>query len=57
MAGYDYKMVKKKEDTNFKLELSFGYHSTRFFTILFPALYSVAIAIFCLVYKILPGAR
>ena len=54
-TGYDYTMVKKKEDNKFKLELNIDYHSTRFFAILFPAIYSVAIVISCLAYKILPG--
>ncbi len=54
-AGYDYVMVKKKEDSKFKLDLNFDYHSTRFFAILFPAAYSVAIAFFCFEYKIIPG--
>jgi membrane-associated phospholipid phosphatase len=48
-------MVRKKEQNKFKLELSFDYHSTRFFAILFPAIYLVAVSIFCLEYKITPG--
>jgi PAP2 superfamily len=48
-------MVTKKEDSKFKFELNFDYRSTRFFAILFPAAYSVAIAFFCLEYKIIPG--
>jgi membrane-associated phospholipid phosphatase len=44
-------MVKKKE----KKKLLFDYHSSRFFALLFPAIYLVAIAIFGLVYKIIPG--
>ena len=44
-------MVKKKE----KKKLAFDYHSSRFFALLFPALYLVAIAIFSLEYKIIPG--
>jgi hypothetical protein len=55
MAGYDYIMVKKKGDSKFKFELNFDYHSTRFFAILFPAIYLVAVGIFCLEYKIVPG--
>jgi len=48
-------MVTKKDDGRLKLERNFDYHSTRFFAILFPAAYSIAIAIFCLEYKIIPG--
>lgn len=48
-------MVKKKEESKFKLELNFDYHSTRFFTVLFPAVYLVAATIFCSEYKIIPG--
>jgi len=33
----------------------FDYHSSRFFALLFPAIYAVALAIFCLVYGIIPG--
>jgi membrane-associated phospholipid phosphatase len=48
-------MVKKKVDTKFKLELNLNYHSTRLFALLFPAIYLVAVSIFCLEYKIIPG--
>jgi membrane-associated phospholipid phosphatase len=48
-------MVKKKEESKFKLELNFDYHSIRFFAVLFPAIYLVAVSIFCLEYKIIPG--
>jgi len=48
-------MVKKKDDNKFKLDINFDYHSTRFFSILFPTLYLVAVSIFCLEYKIIPG--
>jgi hypothetical protein len=48
-------MVTKKEDSKFKSEINFEYRSTRFFAILFPAAYSVTIAVFCLEYKIIPG--
>ena len=44
-------MVKKKE----KKKLIFDYHSSRFFALLFPAIYLVAIAIFGLTYQIIPG--
>jgi len=46
-----WRMVKKKE----KKKLAFDYRSSRFFSLLFPAIYLVAIAIFGLVYKIIPG--
>ena len=57
MAGNDYVMVKKqKEEDKLKLALkNINYHSTRFFSLLFSSLYSVAIAIFCINYKIIPG--
>jgi hypothetical protein len=48
-------MVKKEEGKKFKLDLNFDYRSTRFFTVLFPALYLIAVSIFCLEYKIIPG--
>jgi hypothetical protein len=48
-------MVKKKDDNKFKLDINFDYHSTRFFSVLFPTLYLVAVSIFCLEYKIIPG--
>ncbi len=42
---------KQKSDSKPK----FDYHSSRFFSLLFPAVYAVALAIFCLVYEIIPG--
>lgn len=48
-------MVKKKEERKFKLELAFDYHSSRFFALLFPAVYLMALTVFCLEYKIIPG--
>jgi hypothetical protein len=48
-------MVKKTEDKKFKLELPFDYHSSRFFALLFPALYLIAMSIFCVEYTIIPG--
>jgi membrane-associated phospholipid phosphatase len=38
-----------------KKKFAFDYRSSRFFSLLFPALYLVAIAIFSLNYKIIPG--
>ena len=57
MAGNDYLMVKRqKEEEKFKLALrNFDYHSSRFFSLLFSSLYIVAITIFCVNYKIIPG--
>ena len=43
--------MSKKE----KKKYAFDYHSSRFFSLLFPAIYLVAIAIFCAIYKIIPG--
>jgi len=34
---------------------AFDYRSSRFFALLFPALYLLAIAVFCLIYHIIPG--
>ena len=50
-------MVKKqKDDDKFRLELkNLNYHSTRFFSMLFSSLYIVAVTIFCIEYKIIPG--
>ena len=53
-------MVKKEEEKKLNLEklkhdLSFDYHSSRFFSLLFSAIYIVAITIFCIEYKIIPG--
>ncbi len=48
-------MVKAKNEKKLKLDLNVDYHSIRFFAILFPVLYSIAISIFCLEYKIIPG--
>ena len=54
-------MVKKEEESKklnlekLKLELSFDYHSSRFFSLLFLAIYAVAITIFCVEYSIIPG--
>ena len=44
-------MGKKKE----KKKLAFDYRSSRFFSLLFPAIYLVAIGIFSVEYKIMPG--
>jgi len=57
VAGNDYIMVKnQKEDDKSRLALkSINYHSTRFFSLLFSSLYIVAVAIFCIEYKIIPG--
>ena len=53
-------MVKKKEEKKSKFEklkgdLSFDYHSSRFFSLFFMAIYIIAITIFCIEYKIIPG--
>jgi membrane-associated phospholipid phosphatase len=53
-------MVKKKEDKQTKLEklkvdLTFDYHSSRFFSLIFLVVYIIAIGIFCLEYHIIPG--
>jgi hypothetical protein len=38
-----------------KPKITFDYHSSRFFSLLFPALYLIAITLFCLTYHIIPG--
>ena len=54
-------MVKKKEETKklnldkLKLDLSFDYRSSRFFSLLFLGIYAIAIVIFCVEYSIIPG--
>jgi len=53
-------MVKKKEDKKSKFEklkgdLSFDYHCSRFFSLVFMIIYIIAITIFCIEYKIIPG--
>jgi membrane-associated phospholipid phosphatase len=54
-------MVKKEDETKklhlekIKLDLSFDYRSSRFFSLLFLSIYAVAIAIFCVEYSIIPG--
>jgi len=45
-------MVKKKEE---KKKIAFDYRSSRFFSLLLPGLYLVAIAIFSVEYSIIPG--
>ena len=54
-------MVKKKEESKklnlekLKLELSFDYHSSRFFSLLFMAIYVIALTVFCVEYNVIPG--
>lgn len=54
-------MVKKKEEPKklnlekLKLDLSFDYRSSRFFSLLFLGIYAAAIGIFCVQYSIIPG--
>jgi membrane-associated phospholipid phosphatase len=48
-------VVTKKEESKLKTEVKFDYRSTRFFAILFPAVYAFAVAAFCLKYTIIPG--
>ena len=53
-------MVKKKEeekvqDKSKRYDLSFDYHSSRFFSLLFMVIYVVAVTVFCIAYKIIPG--
>jgi membrane-associated phospholipid phosphatase len=54
-------MVKRKEENKIlnlekvKHDLSFDYHSSRFFSLLFLGIYVVAITIFCIEYEVIPG--
>ncbi|MCW4011137.1 MAG: phosphatase PAP2 family protein [Candidatus Bathyarchaeota archaeon] len=48
-------MGKKPKDDAKEQKSKFDYHSSRFFALLFPAVYAVALAAFCLVYEIIPG--
>ena len=60
-------MVKRKDDGVLNLEklnleklkrdLNFDYHSSRFFSLIFLGIYIVAITLFCLEYKIIPGTE
>jgi hypothetical protein len=44
-------MARKNEQK----KIGFDYRSSRFFALLFPTLYIVALVIFCLIYQVLPG--
>jgi membrane-associated phospholipid phosphatase len=46
---------KEGEEQKSGQKTKFDYRSSRFFALLFPAIYAVALAIFCLVYEIIPG--
>jgi len=47
---------KQKEDEKSKLAFkNINYHSTRFFSLLLSLLYIIAVAIFCINYRIIPG--
>jgi membrane-associated phospholipid phosphatase len=46
---------KEGEEQKSEQRAKFDYRSSRFFALLFPAVYAVALAIFCLVYEIIPG--
>jgi membrane-associated phospholipid phosphatase len=48
-------MRRKREEKKDKIELKFDYRSSRFFSLLFPAIYLVAITIFCVRYTVIPG--
>ena len=49
------KRKKKSKLEKLKADLNFDYHSSRFFSLIFMVIYIVAITIFCLEYKIIPG--
>jgi membrane-associated phospholipid phosphatase len=45
----------KGEEKKSEPKAKFDYRSSRFFALLFPAIYAVALAVFCLVYGMIPG--
>ena len=47
--------VKNAKLDKLKVDVGFDYHSSRFFSLIFLIVYIVAITIFCLEYKIIPG--
>ena len=47
--------LRKTKLEKLKANVPFDYHSSRFFSMVFLAVYIVAITIFCLQYKIIPG--
>jgi membrane-associated phospholipid phosphatase len=50
-------MVKKQDERKLKFSISFDHRSSRFFAFLFPAAYLIAVAIFCIQYKVIPGTE
>jgi hypothetical protein len=48
-------MGNEQEEQKSESKGKFDYRSSRLFAFLFPAIYAVALAIFCLVYQIIPG--
>jgi membrane-associated phospholipid phosphatase len=46
---------KNREEKVGKLDVKIDYHSSRFFALLFPAVYLIALTIFCIEYIIVPG--
>jgi membrane-associated phospholipid phosphatase len=46
---------KEKDEKKPEQKGKFDYRSSRFFALLFPAVYAAVLAIFCLVYEIIPG--
>jgi hypothetical protein len=49
------KLGKKREEEKSEQKGKFDYHSSRFFSLLFPGIYAFVLLIFCLVYAIIPG--
>jgi hypothetical protein len=47
--------VKKLKLEKLKLDLSFDYHSSRFFSLFFLGIYAIAITVFCVEYNVIPG--
>jgi membrane-associated phospholipid phosphatase len=46
---------KKRAEEKSENKGKFDYRSSRFFSLLFPAIYAIALSIFCIVYQIIPG--
>jgi hypothetical protein len=46
---------KKRAEEKSEHKGKFDYRSSRFFALLFPAVYAIALSIFCIVYQIIPG--
>jgi membrane-associated phospholipid phosphatase len=55
MKGASVSVGKKREEKKPEQKGKFDYHSSRLFSLLFPAIYAIILAVFCLVYHVIPG--